>query len=119
MIECNLTKSITVSLKLSRGAGLGIVQGVWGWRRMPCAEEEGKYQDPTPTHPPCGQNDGQKIVPSRNFVENKWSVAVCNQLIDLFWAAHKLFKEVVGKNQDFMLMRFLKASNLIGCGGEP
>ena len=34
-------------------------------------------------------------------------------------AAHNLFKEVVGKNQDFMLMRFLNVSNLIGCGGDP
>ena len=26
---------------------------------------------------------------------------------------------VAKNNQDFMLMKFLKASNLIGCGGEP
>ena len=32
-------------------------------------------------------------------------------------AARRLFKEVVGKNQDFMLIRLANPSNLIGCGG--
>ena len=34
-------------------------------------------------------------------------------------AARNLFKEVVGKNQDFILMRFLNVSYLIDCGGDP
>ena len=34
-------------------------------------------------------------------------------------AAHSLFKEVVGENQDFMLIRFFKENDLIGCGGDP
>ena len=34
-------------------------------------------------------------------------------------AAHRLFKEVVGKNQDFMLISLVDASALIGCGGDP
>ena len=34
-------------------------------------------------------------------------------------AAHNLFKEVEGKNQDFMLIRFYKENDLIGCGGDP
>ena len=38
----------------------------------------------------------------------------------VFVGAHaKMHIKVVGKNKDFILMRFLKASNLFGCGGEP
>ena len=40
-----------------------------------------------------------------------------SQLIDLFWLRVTYFKRWWGKNQGFMLIRLLDASNLIGCGG--
>ena len=33
-------------------------------------------------------------------------------------AARRHFKEVVGKNQDFIIMSLVNPSNLIGCGGD-
>ena len=34
-------------------------------------------------------------------------------------AVYRPFKEVVGKNQAFMLIRLVNPSNLIGYGGDP
>ena len=33
-------------------------------------------------------------------------------------APREVFKEVVGKNQDFMLIRLVNVNDLIGCGGD-
>ena len=54
---------------------------------------------------------------SGKFIKRAYLLAHKSQLIDLFWLHVTFSKRWWGKNQDFMLMRFSKPSNLIGCGG--
>ena len=40
-------------------------------------------------------------------------------IFDLFWLCVDFSKRWWGKNQDFMLISLVDASDLIGCGGDP
>ena len=68
----------------------------------------------------CNEVHGKIAIPNIGWPANAKFVA--GSLESANWsilAVRRLFKEVVGENQDFMLIRLVNPSNLIGCGGDP